>query len=193
MRRQRTRTTAWPAVADLMTVFAVIGLSSAVIVRHQSAGEANQLRLDLEEAESTLEAQEAEILALRERLTDSDEVGFVPCWRGLGPGEPKYYLTYNVTVVQSGRYRVEPHGHWRDGSELRGQLDFRLLDVLMDHPTEAIDAANLRDFGERLERAVASTADYERGCALAVTLDRTATGGDIQVLTGAGFYPVIRG
>ena len=190
MRRQRTRTTAWPAVADLMTVFAVLGLASAAIVRHQTAAErskAEAQQMKIESLEATVDELQATVDELRIAV-----VGFRPCWRGKGPDEPQYFLTYNVTISPDARFSMEPHGDWREGSDLRGRLAPDLVNVLLEYPAEPVRGAGLRDFGAGVEAVVVGTGDYEPNCELAVTVNGTATVAEAAVVRRAGFYPVGR-
>ena len=67
VRRSRTPATAWPAVADLMTILAVIGLSAAAVVRTERDSKIEELNRQVEEKDSS-------IAELEERIRRTAEV-----------------------------------------------------------------------------------------------------------------------
>ncbi len=182
MRRYRTRTTAWPAVADLMTALAVVGLACALLVasRDPSSASADVLQAQNDSLKATVDSLNAELA--------KKEIGFLPCWRGNDPGD--YYHTYNV-AVQDGRFSVAPHEHWALGTELRRTMPRSLVSVLEDFPQGDVAGEQVASFGERVARAV-QAAGYPTDCKIAVTINTGADGNEIGILTRAGFYPVWR-
>ena len=193
MRRYRTRTTAWPAVADLMTALAVVGLACALLVASQDAspGSPDVLQARIDSLKAVVDTKDAVIDSLKAELA-IEEIGFQPCWRGHLPDGPTYYFTYNVTVLADTRLSVEPHEHWREESDLRGSLAPDLVAALLEYPADPVGQAGFMDFGTRIATAVASTGDYEPDCELAVTVNREATVAEAAVVRHAGFYPVGR-
>lgn len=183
MRRYRTRTTAWPAIADLMTALAVVGLACALLVANREDPEAALPEV----LQARIDSLETTVDSLKDALAE-EEIGFLPCWRGNDPGD--YYRTYDVTVLD-GRFSVAAHGHWAPGTELRRTISPSLVSVLEDYPQGDIAGQQLANFGARVGRAVRE-AGYPAGCRIAVTINTGADGNEIGVLTGAGFYPVWR-
>ena len=85
MRRSRTPATAWPAVADLMTILAVIGLSAAAVVGTERNSEIEDLNRQLEERGAQIAELENRIREFQESM--DNEIGFAPCWRGTTGGK----------------------------------------------------------------------------------------------------------
>ena len=184
MKRSRTPATAWPAVADLMTVLAVIGLSAAAVVGSLPGTDPDrpimELRRQLEERDSTIDA-------LRERL-NTTEIGFKPCWRS-GAGDRGYLFTYDVTFA-NGFYSVSRHDHFHRGVEAGGPIPEGVVAVLRDVPQGRVGRVGLARFGQRVMDATRDA--YPSGCKLAVTVNQEATGPVVSALVRAGFYPVYR-
>lgn len=196
MRRYRTRTTAWPAVADLMTALAVVGLACALIVASRDpsppsldvlTARIDSLLAQIDSSKGVVESLEAVVDSLETELAEK-EIGFLPCWRGDDPGD--YYRTYNVTV-QDGRFTFAVHGHWALGTELRRTIPPSLVSVLEDFPQGDVAGEQVATFGERVDRA-AEEAGYPADCKIAVTINTGADGNESGILTRAGFYPVWR-
>lgn len=180
MRRYRTRTTAWPAVADLMTALAVVGLACALLVASRAPPAPPDRRVQIDSLKAVVDSLEAELA--------EEEIGFLPCWRGNDTSD--YYRTYNVTV-QDGQFSFAVHGHWAFGTELRRTIPLSLVSVLEDFPQGDVAAEQVASFGERVDRAVQAAA-YPDDCKIAVTINTGADGNEIGILTRAGFYPVWR-
>ena len=180
MRRSRTPTTAWPAVADLMTVFAVVGLSAAVAVLDSRQGDDPEtLRRMLHQRDSVIEVLQDSIA----RIIDP----FVPCWRGRTQGK-RYFYTYDVTY-EGGRYSLSPHADFEAGIEAGPRLPGGVERVIRELPGP-MDESGLRAFGQAVEDAVAG--HYREECKLAVTINPQATGREVSAIVRAGFFPVYR-
>lgn len=184
MRRYRTRTTAWPAVADLMTALAVVGLACALLVAANREDPDSALP---EVLQARIDSLEIAVDSLRDALAE-EKIGVLPCWRGNDPGD--YYRTFDVTV-RDGRFSVAVHEHWAPGTELRGKIPPSLVSVLEDFPQGKVAGEQLTSFGERVDRAV-QEAGYAADCRIVVTINTAANGNEIGMLTRAGFYPVWR-
>ena len=189
MRRYRTRTTAWPAVADLMTALAVVGLACALIVasRDRSPASLDVLLAQIDSLLAQLDSSKVAVDSLEAELA-KEEIGFLPCWRGDDPGD--YYRTYNVTV-QDGRFSFAVHEHWALGTELRRTIPPSLVSVLEDFPQGDVAGEQVAGFGDRVGRAV-DEAGYPADCKIAVTINTGADGNESGILTRAGFFPVWR-
>lgn len=182
VRRYRTRTTAWPAVADLMTALAVVGLACAILVAGRSVSPSS---IDVLQAQN--DSLIAEVDNLNAELARK-EIGFLPCWRGNDPGD--YYRTYNVTV-QDGRFSFSPHEHWALGTDLRRTIPQSVVSVLGDFPRGDVGGEQVVSFGERVDHAVREEG-YPADCKMVVTINAIADGHEIGILTRAGFFPVWR-
>ena len=197
VRRYRTRTTAWPAVADLMTALAVVGLACALIVAGRDPppdwpdlrAEVDSLKTEVASVNSQNNSLWAAVDSLERELARS-QVGFLPCWRGEAPGEPRYYRTYDITVVD-GRFSLGPHPHWTAGSELRDTIPLSLLSILEDFPKEEMDGEDMVRFGERVNDAVQAAGIYAEDCKLAVTVNTDATDDILFMRDEVGFFPVL--
>lgn len=184
MIRSRTPATAWPAVADLMTILAVIGLSAAAVVEAER-------NLEIEDLNRQLEERDAQIGELKNRIREfqesmANEIGFTPCWRGT-TGEKRYFFTYDVTFA-NGTYSVSKHVDFNTG--VTGDTPGGLLAVLDNLPAAGIDEAAFLAFGRNVSGAALSV--YPAGCQLAVTINQQVTGNVISTIRRAGFYPVYR-
>lgn len=184
MRRSRTPATAWPAVADLMTILAVIGLSVAAVVGIERNREIDDLSKQLEERVAQIAELENQIRGFQESM--DNEIGFTPCWRGI-TGEKRYYFTYDVTFA-NGVYSVSKHVDFSIG--VARDTPDGLLAVLDNVPATGIDEAAFLAFGRNLSGA--ATRVYPAGCRLAVTINQQVTGSVISTIRRAGFYPVYR-
>lgn len=189
MRRYRTRTTAWPAVADLMTALAVVGLACALLVagRDVSPSSTDVLQAQNDSLRAEVNSLSAEVDSLGAELA-REEIGFLPCWRGNDPGD--YYRTYNITV-RDGRFGFAPHGHWAPGTKLRRTIPEGLVSVLEDFPQEDVPGERVARFGDRVGRALRE-AGYPAECRIVVTVNTGADGNETGILTRAGLYPVWR-
>lgn len=210
VRRYRTRTTAWPAVADLMTALAVVGLACAILVAGRSVSpssidvlqaqndsliaevdslgaEVDSLGAEVDSLGAEVDGLMAEVDSLSAELA-KEEIGFLPCWRGNDPGD--YYRTYNITV-RDGPFSFAPHAHWAPGTELRRTIPVWLVSVLEDFPQGEVPGEQVARFGERVGRALRE-AGYAADCRIAVTVNSRADGNEIGILTRAGLYPVWR-
>ena len=183
MKRSRTPATAWPAVADLMTILAVIGLSAAAVVGSERNSEITELKTLLEERDST-------ILELGKRIDDliDREIGFTPCWRG-DPGQKRYLFTYDATFA-NGRFSVSKHRDFARGMRAVDESPDELLDLLDNHPMGELDEAALLGFGRGVSDAIGRF--YPADCRLVVTINEEVTGSVIALINRTGFYPVYR-
>lgn len=207
MRRSRTPTTAWPAVADLMTVLAVVGLfvaaasrigddpsppspqaGDSVWISRDSIGRlsesAKTLGESVDRANDRIGTMRDTIDALRDRL----EIGFLPCWRRNGAGG--YYFTYDVTY-ENNSYRFGLHADFDTAADALG-VDDGLVRALSEFPQEPVNADEMRNFGERVDETTATAYTDRPGCKLAVSLNLEASGNETSVITQAGFYPIYR-
>ena len=195
MRRYRTRTTAWPAVADLMTALAVVGLACALIVADRPPPDWPDLRPEvasLRTEVASLETQNASLGAAvdsLERELAEKVIGFRPCWLNDSP-PPLYFFSYNATVL-GGRFSLAPHPHWAAGTDLRGTISPPLVGVLEDFPRGEVGGEDMVHFGERVNDAL-QAAGYPGDCELAVTVNTDITGNEILILGRAGFEPILR-
>ena len=208
MRRYRTRTTAWPAVADLMTALAVVGLAAALIVANTpspppppcpdsadpdpcNAVDSLNVVIDslsnrVSQLEESIDSLNAVIKVLRERI-----VGFVPCWpRQTDDGTPSYYRTYNVTV-QGDRFSFGRHAHWNPGTDLRDTLPREILSVLDSFPRSAVSEEAVATFGATVTTALVR-AYPSSDCELAVTINGGASVDDAGFLRRFRFFAVGR-
>lgn len=185
MRRSRTPATAWPAVADLMTILAVIGLSAAAVVGTQRNLEIEDLDRQLEERDAQIAELENRIREMQESMAD-DPVVFIPCWPRTAEEKP-YFFTYEVTFT-NGTYSVSKHVEFDSG--VTGDTPSGLLAALDNIPAAGIDEAAFLAFGRNVSGA--ATGVYTAGCKLAVTINPQATGNEINTITRAGFFPVYR-
>ena len=184
MRRARTPATAWPAVADLMTILAIIGLSAAAVVGIERNRE-------IEDLSKRLAERDAQIAELENRIQDFQEsmdreIGFTPCWRGTD-GEKRYFFTYDVTFA-NGTYSLLKHVDFNAGMAL--DAPGGLMAVLDNMPVEGIGEAAFLAFGRSVSDAARDV--YPAGCLLAVTINQQVTGSVIAAIRRAGFYPVYR-
>lgn len=186
MRRSRTPATAWPAVADLMTILAVIGLSAAAVVRTERDSKIEELNRQVEEKDSSIAELEKRIHELQDSA--DIQIGFTPCWRG-NPGEKRFFVTYDVTFANR-RYSVAKHRDFARGMRVVDEAPDGLLGVLDRVPAGELDGAALLEFGGRVSDAVGSY--YPAPCRLAVTINEQVTGNVIATINRAGFYPVYR-
>ena len=176
MRRSRTPATAWPAVADLMTILAVIGLSAAAVVATQS-------KKEMAVKDSRIVVLKDSIVVLNRKI-----VGFIPCWPG-PPGEKLYFFTYDVTFADE-RYTLSRHTDFAAGSQ---ESSAKLLTELHDLPTGPVNGARMAEFGRTVSRAINDHAPrYPADCKLAVTINKDADGNDLEPLLRGRFYPVYR-
>ena len=182
MRRSRTPTTAWPAVADLMTILAVIGLSAAAaVVGSGSRGSRAEL-------EQMLLQREAAIRILQDSIARIIDP-FVPCWRGRSGGR-RYHFSYDVTYA-NGHYSLSRHDNFETGIEAAPDLPSNAERALREVPGGAVDEAGLVAFGRSLTEAFRGR--YAANCKLAVTINPEATGREVSAVVRAGFFPVYRG
>ena len=184
MRRSKTPATAWPAVADLMTILAVIGLSAAAVV-------STERNMEIEDLNDKLVERDAKIAELENRIREfqelrDNEIGFTPCWRG-ATEDKRYFFTYDVTFG-NGTYAVSKHVDFNAG--VNADTPGGLLAVLDNLPTVGIDESAFLAFGRSVSRATMSV--YTAGCRLAVTINQQVTGDVISTITRAGFFPVYR-
>lgn len=184
MRRSRTPATAWPAVADLMTILAVIGLSVAAVVGIERNREIEDLSRQLEERGARIAELENRIGDLQESM--DNEIGFTPCWRGT-TGEKRYFFTYDVTFANE-TYSLSKHVDF--DAVVAGGTPGGLLAVLDNLPASGIDETAFLAFGRNVSVAAGSV--YPAGCRLAVTINQQVTGSVISTIRRAGFYPVYR-
>ena len=194
MRRSRTPATAWPAVADLMTILAVVGLSAAAALSprlkelKRKDSHIAALTDEIKAKDSHIAALQARVKALQENARD--EIGFKPCWIG-SSGEKRYFTTYDVTF-SNGRYSVSRHHDFARGTRVVDELPVEFLAVLEDVPKRAMDEVVLVGFGRRVMDALWSFDPYPEDCRLAVTINPEVTGKEIEVIKQARFYPVYR-
>ena len=179
MRRSRTPTTAWPAVADLMTILAVIGLSVAAVI------ERTQTPAELREA---LERRDSTIAVLQQRIAE-EEVGFFPCWRGEPGGTRNYFFTYDITFAD-GAYQLATHSDFATGARFLEGIPADVVTRLETPPQGRLSEAVFSAFGRSVANAIEDV--YPAGCRLAITINQQATGGVIATINRAGFYPVYR-
>lgn len=184
MRRSRTPATAWPAVADLMTILAVIGLSAAAVVGAERNLEIEDLKRQLEERDAQIGELENRIREFQESM--DNEIGFTPCWRG-ATGERRYFFTYDVTFAD-GTYSVSKHVDFNAG--VTTDTPGGILAALDNLPAAGIDEVAFVTFGRNVSGAAQSV--YPAGCQLAVTINQQVTGNVISTIRRAGFYPVYR-
>lgn len=190
MRRYRTRTTAWPAVADLMTALAVVGLAGTLVGTRGGVPDLNAQNDSLRAQNDTLKVAVDSLNAVVDSLNvelAKVRVGFLPCWPRNDP--PRYYRTYHVTF-QDGRLSVTPHEHWALGTELRRTIPPSLVNVLEGFPRGEVTGEQLASFGERVDRALRET-DYPPDCSFAVALNDGGKN-ETDIVRRAGFYPVWR-
>ena len=128
-----------------------------------------------------------------------NRVGFDPCWRRPGAkNERRYYYAYDVTFAE-GKYMLAAHSDWGRGIATIDEALAGRLAVLRRYPQSSMTPEALREFGERVEEALAQMrspspdAPYPRGCLLAVTLNEEAPGSIANFVRHAvGFYPITR-
>ena len=192
MRRSRTPATAWPAVADLMTILAVIGLSAAAVVATQSNERIDNLEAQVLERDSSIAVLEDSIVGLAQRIDTLNfrVIGFVPCWPGR-PGEKSYFSTFDVTFA-NGRYTLSRNAEFALGNRFVDESPAKLLAVLLSFPTGPVNAARLVEFGQTVSSAITDHADYPADCRLAVTVNGDANGFDLAPIRRAGFFPRYR-
>ena len=181
MRRSRTPTTAWPAVADLMTFFAVVGLFAAAAVVVAPDGSPRQE--SIAELRAVVDSQRTVIEELQRKIA-----GFVPCWPGGSDGR-LYYFTYDVTH-RDGGYTVSRHDDFDTGIGADPRPPDRVERVFGDVPRGRIDEAALVAFGRRVTEAARE--HYPAECQLAVTINPDASGDQIEPLRRGRLYPVWR-
>lgn len=199
MKRSRTPTTAWPAIADLMTVLAVVGLFVAAVtgvdrdvepplprpdsvwVSRDSIDRLNDSAATLNDSVDTLNDS---VNAMRDRL----KIGFVPCWRRSGAGG--YYFTYDLTY-ENNSYRFGLHMDFDTAVDALS-VDDGLVRALSEFPRGPVNAGEISDFGVRVGEATATAYPDRSGCRLAVRLNPEASGNETRVITQAGFYPIYR-
>lgn len=172
-----------------MTALAVVGLACALLVagRNVSPSSTAVLQAQNDSLQAQNDSLKSAVDSLKAELA-KEKVGFLPCWRRNDPGG--YYFTYDITL-QDGRSSVTPHEHWALGTELRRTIPQSLLNVLEEFPQGDVDGEQLVSFGEHIYRALQET-DYPADCKIAVTLNTSADGNEVGVLTRAGFFPVWR-
>ena len=192
MRRSRTPATAWPAVADLMTILAVIGLSTAAVAGTQHSARIEELTARAMEKDSSIAALEDSVSGLVERIDTLSfkVIGFIPCWPGR-PGEKKYFSTYDVTFAD-GRYAFSRNRDFAPGNRFVDETPTEVLSVLQGFPAGPVDEVGMRAFGERVSSAITDHTAYPAGCRLAVTINGEANGFELAPLTRAGFFPAYR-
>lgn len=199
MKRSRTPTTAWPAVADLMTVLAVVGLFVAAVSRvGEDAGppspqpgdsvwvsgdSIDRLNTNVTTLNDSVNTMRDSIKVLHDRVV----IGFVPCWRRSGAGG--YYFTYDLTY-ENNSYRFGIHMDFDTAVDALG-VDDGLVRALNEFPQGPVNADEISDFGVRVGEATATAYPDRSGCKLAVTLNPDASGHEIRVITEAGFFPII--
>lgn len=179
MKRSRTPTTAWPAVADLMTILAVIGLSvAAVVERTQTPAE---LMAELQRRDST-------IAALEQRIAE-EEVGFFPCWRGSPGGGRAYFFAYDITYADGG-YQLSTHRDFVPGAPFLEGIPADAVALLRSPPGGTVSETVFSRFAGSALDVIGN--HYPANCRLAVTINRQATGEVIDAITRADLYPVYR-
>ena len=198
MRRSRTPTTAWPAVADLMTIFGVVGLFAAAAVVAGSPDKDDpppispdsiaKLQSEIENQRRVIAKLQSEIENQRRVIDDLRQFGFVRCWPGGSQGK-LYFFTYDVTRVEDG-YTVSRHADFETGIGSEPQPSARVAQLLRDVPLGRIGGPELEIFGRRVTEA--ARGHYASDCKLAVTINPEASGLQIQPLQRAGFFPVWR-
>lgn len=186
MRRSRTPATAWPAVADLMTILAVIGLTAAAVVGNERNSRIDELIRQVEERDDSIAGLEDRIDELEESM--DNEIGFTPCWRG-GAGEKRFFVTYEVTFA-NGRYSVSKHRDFLEGIRKMAGATARVKGALEGVPAGEIGEAALLEFGDAVSDAIGRF--YRDDCRLAVTINTEVTGGVIARVNRAGFYTLYR-
>ncbi len=220
MRRFRTRTTAWPAVADLMTVLAVVGLVCAVFLVQEvnrltaiittdpiprEPGKdpridtlkkrSDSLQVEVDSLNARVEHREAVIDSLQ-ATADSLEKKLATRRAGFEACWPSrdtprgFLFTYNVQI-QDGKFSFAMHKDWAPNTEFRRTIPPAFVQVLEEMP-QYIDGTAVRSFGDRINAAKEQWKNYPPECKFAVTINSSANGDSAGILTAAVFYPIWR-
>ena len=183
MRRSRTPTTAWPAVADLMTLFAVVGLfaAAAVAVGREEPPEDDEPERVIDSLTAVIDSQSTVIHSLKKTIA-----GFTPCWPG-DPEEKLYFFAYDITHNE-GRYTVSRHAEFERGIGAETRPPDLVAQVLRDVPRGSMGGDEIEVFGRRVSEAIRG--HYASDCKLAVEINSDASGDDMEPLRRGGFYPI---
>ena len=139
MRRSPTPVTAWPAVADLMTLVAIVGFVAAAVVGARVAAAGKEAR----ELRAERDGLKAKVDALQQSLSEAEEdqgIDLPPCLGRAPDGSVR--ALFSITVQQQG-YLLERL--WQAAAvEQVAAPSF-----LTEQPAGKLSAAELLDRGQR--------------------------------------------
>lgn len=165
MRRSPTPVTAWPAIADLMTLFAIVGLVAAAVVGARAASvrkEARALQAEVDD----LKTRAAD---LEERLSEAEKdqgIDLPPCLgRTSGGG-----VTRLLRVTVNRGYRLEQLWLPKDAEE-----GATAPSLLTDQPAGELSRAEFLDRAKRIYVFGDRPDTFDRRCRFYVELKRGAS------------------